>query len=284
MSGIAAARRVGVVALLALAPITLGPAVGAAAGPTQDGAEARPAGGQAAPPVTTAAAGPAADAAPKLPVGEELRYSGRFGIFGEVGEGRMTVVNGETVRGREVVRLDFDFEGRAMLRSIVDRTTSWVEPGAGAALRYHKSERHPLGSRQEEVEIFPDEGRWEARHDGADGSLPTARPLDELSFIYLVRGLDLEQGDVARIERHFDSHRNPVEVEHLGSDTITVPAGEFPVDVLEMRVRDEERFNGGGNIVLYLARDEARTPVRIETKQSRIGTLVLSLEERHAAP
>lgn len=217
---------------------------------------------------------------PKLPVGEDLRYSGRFGVFGEVGEGRMAVENGHTVRDQEVIRLDFDFEGRAMLRTIEDRTTSWVDPSTGAALRYYKNERHPLGSRHEEVEIYPDEGRWQ-EGGGIGGDLPTSNPLDELSFIYLVRGLDLAEGEVVRIERHFDAHRNPVEVEGLGAETIEVPAGEFPVDVLEMRVRDDERFNGGGTIVLYLARDETRTPVRIESKQSRIGTLELSLTERH---
>ena len=281
MSQQAVMKASGLVALLALAPAVWGP------GDVGMGPELSNHAQGTAGIVAHRAPAPGdtlgSDAPLKLPHGERLHYSGRFGVFGDVGEGTMTVENGHTVRDRDVVRLDFDFEGRAMLRTIADRTTSWVDPGKGRALRYHKDEKHPLGSRQEEVEIFVDEGRWEDRT-GAAGELPTSRPLDELSFIYLVRGLRLEEGEVVEVERHFDRDRNPVEVEGRGTDTIEVPAGEFPVDILEMRVRDEERFNGGGRIVLYLAHDEARTPVRIESKQSRLGTLVLRLEERSPAP
>ena len=272
----AAFRKGGVVALLLLAPPALEPMEVSAA--ADDVATAT---GAAAPTDIPADSVPV-EVTPMLPLGEDLRFSGRFGLFGDVGKGRMAVENDHTVRGQDVIRLDFDFEGRAMLRTIRDRTTSWVEPGEGMALRYHKDERHPLGSREEEVEIFPEDGRWEDR-DGTTGELPTSQPLDELSFIYMVRGLELEEGEVARIERHFDAQRNPVEVEALGSDTIEVPAGEFPVDILEMRVRDEERFNGGGSLVLFLTQDEERIPVRIESKQSRVGTLVLRLEERRGS-
>ncbi len=209
--------------------------------------------------------------------GETLVYEGRFGAFGSVGIG-VLMISEEEMEGRPVLRFDFDFEGRVALMSVRDHTSSWMDPGTMTSLRYEKNERHPLGSREESVRIFPAERRWEDAH-GPGGETPSADPLDELSFLFYLRTLDLEPGTRHTLDRHFDHARSPVEVRVLREDTIRVPLGEFAVTVVEMRVTDPERFGGDGRVTLSLAHDEFRTPVRIESAMPVAGSLTLSLKE-----
>lgn len=221
------------------------------------------------------------DTLPPAPFGpgETLVFRGTAGLLGEVGTGTLTVRQGDPVRGREVLALGFDFTGRVALFNLRDRTCSWVEPGRLAALRFHKDERHPLGRRQEVVEIFPDEGRW-VPEGGDPEAMRTAEPLDELSFLYFVRTLELEPGAVHVVDRHFDPERSPVLIRSLRQDTVEVPAGRYPVTVVEMLVKDPRRFGGQGRVVLHLADDATRAPVRIESALPGAGTMVLSLVER----
>src|SRR5690606_11934394 len=140
-----------------------------------------------------------------------------------------------------------------------------------------KQERHPLSSKSEEVEVYPGERRWQAAG-GREGRSQTDAPLDELSFLYYVRTLDLADGAVYVLERHFDPERNPVHVKVLGREQVAVPAGVFDVVVVEMRVRDRDHFDGHGSFRLYLTDDARRYPVRLETAASLAGTAVLELE------
>lgn len=214
-----------------------------------------------------------------FPAGETLVYRGTAGILGEVGTGTMSVRHGEPVRGREVTQFGFDFRGRVAFFDLRDRTCSWVERRSMTSLRFHKEERHPLGGREEAVEIFPEEGLW-VPDDGSSEAMRTGEPLDELSFLYFIRTLDLEPGAIHVVDRHFDPDRSPVVIRSLRRDTVEVPAGRFPVTVVEMRVRDPERFGGEGKVTLYLADDASRAPVRIESAMPGAGNLVLSLVDR----
>ena len=71
---------------------------------------------------------------------------------------------------------------------------------AGSSLRFHKSERSPLGSAEESVEVFPATNSW-TDADGRSGVSPGGPPLDELSFIYFIRTQPLEVGTKA-VSRH----------------------------------------------------------------------------------
>jgi len=215
--------------------------------------------------------------------GEELRYSGDFGVFGRVGRGQLSVSPLECLRDRPVHRLDFSFEGRVMLMSIRDRTQSWVLPGSLTSLRYHKEERHPLGTRVERVDIHPEDRRW-VGEGGARGTFATPTPMDELSFLFLARSLDLDLGETMEFDLHFDPARSPVRIRDRGRERIQVPAGTFDTRVVEMEVRDESRFGETGRVVLNLTDDAARIPVRIASAMPVVGSLVLVLEARTVNP
>ena len=239
-----------------------------------------------------APAGNAADApggggsvAPDAPFapGEELVFGVRSSRFGQIGEAYMRVAGPDTLRGREAYVLSFDFSAKVLLFRVSDRTRSWFDPGTASSLRYTKRERSPLSDRDEEVEIYPDERRWV--EDGVAGELLTPSPLDELSFLYYVRMLPLLDGDVYRLERHFDARRNPVTIAVAGRESrreaVGTPIeGTYELIVVDMQVPDGRQDGGTTRIRLYVTDDAAHVPVRLETAMPFGGTMVLELKAR----
>ena len=157
------------------------------------------------------------------------------------------------------------------------RSRSWLDSKRMTSLRFAKDERRLLARHRESVEVYPDQQRWAAA-DGRAGNSPTDAPLDELSFIYFVRTLPLTPGATFSFTRHFEKGRNPVEVNVIGREKITVEAGTFSTVVVEMRVRDPRHYQGEGVIRIHLTDDACRLPVRIESTVPGIGNTVLSLE------
>ena len=209
-------------------------------------------------------------------VGERLVYKARIPRFRGGGEGEMRVSGVETIRGRETWVLDFAFSGRVALSSVSDRTISWLDHERMAALRFHKRERSPISSNDVDVELYPEHKRWEGMEGG--GTTLTSTPLDELSFLYFVRTLPLENGTSVTFEHHFDESRNPVVVYVLGRTRLSVPAGDFDVVLVEMRVQDSGRFGGSGRVRMHLTDDARRIPVQMETSVPVAGTMILTLQ------
>ena len=207
--------------------------------------------------------------------GESFTYRGSTRL-GRIGTGTMTIAGTEVVRGRDTWLLRFDFRGRVGPAGVEDHTRSWLDPRALASLRYTKQERSPIGSRSQDVQMYPDTRRWEGAGGGA-GAMPTDAPLDELSFIYFLRTLPLKDGDVYHLDRHYEAGRNPVVIRVIGRGPIQVPAGRFQTIEVEMRVKDS-RYRGEGIIQLHFTDDERRVPVRIESQVPVAGRMVLSLQ------
>lgn len=211
-------------------------------------------------------------------VGETLEFAVRSSRFGEVGKGRMAVEGPVRLRGHDAVLLSMEVRGRVAFLRFSDVTRSWFDPTAGASLRFEKEERHPLARRDEAVDLLLAEGRW-VDGAGEGGTLAAAAPLDELSFIYHLRSLDLANGEDRAIHRHFDEERNPVRVRVVGTEVLRVPAGVFRTTVVEMEVRDPRRYDERGNVIrIHFSDDARRLPVRIESGAPGVGTLVMTLE------
>jgi len=211
-------------------------------------------------------------------VGERLQYRVSVGKLGTVGEGVMSVNGPEDVRGTMTVVLRSVIRARVGVIKNTERAASWLDPTRMAALRYQKR-THGLFARggDEQVEMFPDERRWKNGR-GKSGESPTDAPLDELSFIYYVRTLPLTGDSADVVERHYDRDRNPIAVRVIGRDTVRTPAGTFATIIVEMRVKDPERYGGEGIIRLHLSDDARRLPVRIESTVPGFGASVLTLD------
>jgi hypothetical protein len=197
--------------------------------------------------------------------GEVLAYQVSLGSHGRSGTGWLRVEPAEPLREEPVVLLRFDFDTRVGPFQIQHHSRSWLSTRRMTSLRYEVDERIPLKPVRKQVDIVP----------GADTS---PEPLDELSFLYALRMLPLAPGSVLKLNRHYDARRNPVVVRVLRRELLRVPAGEFPTVLVEMEVRDPERFGGRGVLRLHLTEDARRLPVRIESQVPVAGQLVLELE------
>ena len=244
---------------------------------------ASPAVAQVAPPALSADGriAPIAKPAAALPfaAGERLVYQVRLQRLGDVGRTVMTVEGPTALRGTEVHLLRFDFDARVGFVKATDRTQSWVDLTRMATLRFAKHERHPLSRSDEQVELYPERRAWESK-DGQRGESPTDAPLDELSFMYFLRTLELVEGAELGFDRHFEAARNPTVVRVIGREAIETPAGTFRTFLLEMRVRDPRRYKGEGTIRINISDDRCRLPVRIRSAMPIVGQATMTLAER----
>jgi hypothetical protein len=219
---------------------------------------------------------PSRDVLPFSP-GEELAFDVHSSRFGRIGQALMRV-SADTIRGIDAYLLSFDFSAKILVFQASDRTRSWFDPATRSALRYSKRERSPVVKRDESVEIFPDQQRWETR--AGSFASNTDAPLDELSFLYYLRTLPLEDDATYTIDRHFDPARNPVTIRVLRRDVLRDTIGVYQTVVVEMRVKDSRQSNGSSVLRLTLTDDSLHVPLRIESSMPLGGTMVMSLRAR----
>jgi len=232
----------------------------------------------------TASTTPAQDTTLPFAAGERLHYSVSARKLGTIGEGVMSVDGPVDVRGTTTLVLRSEVQARVGPIKTTERSESWIDPTRMVALRYQKRTRGMFArGGEEQVELFPEEQRWEGRH-GKGGQSPTATPLDELSFIYYLRTLPLKNDTVDTLERHYNAARNPISVRVVRRDTLNTKAGTFATIIVEMRVKDPERYGGEGVIRLHLSDDVHRYPIRIESSVPVLGATVLTLESITTPP
>jgi Protein of unknown function (DUF3108) len=198
--------------------------------------------------------------------GEELVFKVQSSRFGTIGRAMMRV-SADTLRGRDVYLLAFDMAAKVVLFKATDRTRSWVDAADFTTLRYTKRESSPLMKREEDVDVFPEEHRWQT----PNGTFlsETHEPLDELSFLYFIRTLPLDSGAVYSFDRHFDPARNPVVISVMSRDTGVI--------AVEMKVKDPRQSSGVSVIRLSLTDDEYRLPLRLESAMGIGGTMTMTL-------
>ena len=209
-------------------------------------------------------------------VGEHLVYDAHAGP-GLHGRAEMWIDGPTDLRGTPTIVLHFTFSARIGFLGVSDNTTSWLDPVRMASLRFTKEEHHLLARHSEDVSIDPMARTWTAS-DGREGKTTSARPLDELSFIYAVRTMTIPDGSTPLVlDRHFDPARSPTTLRSLGTGTVTTQAGVFATRDVEMRVRDARNYKGEGVIHFSLSDDACRRPIRIESNIPGAGSVVLTL-------
>jgi hypothetical protein len=209
--------------------------------------------------------------------GEKFTYAVRVATMGAKGRSTLWIDGTAVVRGAEVYVLRSETSVGIGFVKGVDRTTSYLDPARMTALRFVKKSRHIIASADDSVEMRPVQRTWS---DGRPETFPspTDAPLDELSFIYFLRTLPLEDDSLRAYTRHYDVGRNPITVQRVGRDTLTTKAGVFATIRVEMRVRDPRHYKGEGIIMLNLSDDSRRIPVRMQSVMPIVGTSVMLLE------
>lgn len=210
--------------------------------------------------------------------GERMRYDVKMGVF-SVGEGVLEVEGIDTIRGNPAYHLSMSLEGGIPLARVDDYFQSWLDAETLVSLRFHQQIREAGYESDRHYEILPEEGRWERTDEDNGGEMPTAFPLDDISFMYYVRTLDLTPGKEYRFDRYFKEDGNPVVVKVVGRDRIQVPAGTFETVVVRPVIQTDGLFSEGGEAELHFTDDEKRRLVYMRVKIPLVRSMTLHLSE-----
>jgi Protein of unknown function (DUF3108) len=236
---------------------------------------AAPARGQGA----TVQSGPPVHLTPaELPFqpGEEMSYEVTLSPFGRVGDGSLSVVALDTLRGIPTFRLRLDVKGGLLFAHIDDHLQSWVDPADFRSLRYQQDQHEVNYRKKQTLDFYPSEMEWVSSN-GKSGQLGSDQPLDDVSFLYYARLLPLEVGQTYVLNRYFSPAGNPVTLKVLRKDTVTVPAGTFPTIVVQPIIRTKGLFSQGGKAEVYFTDDARRILVLIKSNVPIVGSLDLRL-------
>ena len=211
-------------------------------------------------------------------LGESLSYKVSVGIFGASGHGSLTVAGLDTIRQRPAYHLRMLIKGGILFGKVDDRLESWLDAFKLCALRFEQDQHEIRYRRHRILDFFHEECRWQRVDSQEGGSMPTDAPLDEISFIYFVRTIPLEVGQTYTFDRYFKREGNPVILQVLRKQRITLPAGVFDTVVVRPIIHSGGLFGQGGEAEIYFTDDGRRLPVELRSKVPVLGHLDLALE------
>lgn len=221
-----------------------------------------------------------ADAAVPYAPGERLTYEVKLGWF-SVGEGHMSVVGIDTVRGRPAYHVQLGIKGGIPMARVNSTFSSWIDTRNLASRRFIQDQDEVGTKRFRHYEIFPEEGRFERVDEDADAedndTFATDIPLDDISFVYFVRTVPLVVGETYTYNRYFKEESNPVILQVVRKDRVTVPAGTFNTIVVRPVIKTRGLFGEGGEAELHFTDDSRRILVMMTSKVPVMGSLSLHL-------
>lgn len=210
--------------------------------------------------------------------GERAEYRVSLGIFGNVGHGSMEVVGTERVHGHQTYHLQFVLQGKVLVGSVDDLFESWLDVEQLFARRHHKRQHEITYNAEKAYDFFPDRMIFQHRESGKTEPLASSEPLDEVSFLYYVRTLDLQPGRTYTLNRYYKESGNPVTLKVLRREVMQGPeGGEVPVVVVQPIIRTSGLFGEGGRAEVYFTDDHRRILVKMTSRVPVIGRLGLTL-------
>jgi uncharacterized protein DUF3108 len=211
-------------------------------------------------------------------IGERADYSVKYGPF-SVGRGIVEVVGLDTIRGLESWHIMFRVRGGVPGFRVDDRMESWMDTGTLASLRFRQEMNEGSRERERQFEIFPDRGHF--IEDNKEPQPTVLLPLDDGSFLYFLRTIPLEVGREYSFDRYFRPDRNPVRIQVLRRDTISVPAGRFATVVVRPIIKAKGVFSENGRAEVWLSDDDRRLMVQLKS-HLKFGSLSLYLRSYQA--
>ena len=210
--------------------------------------------------------------------GERLHYQVKLGVF-SAGDGYLAVEGVDTTRGRETYRLGMGLKGGLLFAKVDDRYESHLDIRSLVS-RHFIRDIHEVGYKSyREWAIYPELGYWERLDESRSETMVATEPLDELAFIFWMRTLPLEVGEVYTYHRYFKNDGNPVILKVLRRERREVPAGEFDTIVIQPIIRTGGLFSEGGKAEIYLTDDADRFLVYLRSEIPIVGSVTLHLRE-----
>jgi hypothetical protein len=216
---------------------------------------------------------------------ERAEYRVTLGAL-DAGTGVMEVLGREDVDGHETYHVALRIEGGLGPLRIDDRFESWVDAASWNdrpnlfSRRFVQDQRELGNRRQRRYELWPERKQYRRVDTDETIALPTDRPLDDVSVVYLARGLPLKVGDTYTIDRYFKADANPIVLRVVRRETVTVPAGTFQTIVVHPTIKTSGLFGEGGEAELFFTDDAQHVLVQMRSKVPLIGSLSLHLVSR----
>jgi hypothetical protein len=213
---------------------------------------------------------------------ERAEYQVKLGAM-DAGTGVMEVLGREAVDGHGTYHVVLRIEGGLGPLRIDDRFESWVDSASWMHRptlfsRRFVQDQNELGNRrQRRYEMSPERKQYRRVDTDETLALPTDRPLDDVSVVYLARGLPLKVGDTYTIDRYFKADANPIVLRVVRRETVTVPAGTFQTIVVRPTIKTSGLFGEGGQAELFFSEDAQHVLVQMRSKVPLIGSLSLLL-------
>jgi hypothetical protein len=222
---------------------------------------------------------PAIRATPAVPfpVGERLSFGARYGIF-NVGTAVMEVIGIDTVHEMETVHIRFRITGGALWYHLDQTIESWVGRYDFRSRRFSSVQDERDRHRERRYEIFPDSGFY--REEGRDTTFATVlEPLDDAAFLYWIRTVPLEVGKKYEYARYFRPDRNPVIIEVLGRERVSVAGKKWRALVVRPKIPQARGiFGEKSETRIWLSDDAQRLVLAIQSNFS-FGQVTLKLKE-----
>jgi len=163
-----------------------------------------------------------------------------------------------------------------------DMARSIFDPLIGQSLSYNLKEVYGKKQRRREVIFDSAHGTVTSKlNDDATETLPVpVHVLDPLSALYVIRMMDNFTIGKSIVLPVFESGKNwSVEIQVLGREKVSTPAGEFDAIKLRTYPRYEGVFLNKGVVLLWLSDDDRKIPLLIKSSL-KVGSFVLILTER----
>lgn len=209
-------------------------------------------------------------------IGERLTYDVYFGPL-KAGEGSMEVLGHEDVRGKQAWHTRFRVRGGVPFYRVDDVLESWIGVECFHSLRFVQDFEEAGRVRERRYEIYPERAAFREDTLAEEASVPD--PLDDGSFFYFIRTVDLQPGKTYTFNRYFRPDRNPVIIKVLKRERIRVPAGAYNAIVIQPIIKTRKMFSEKGEAHIWLSDDADRIMLQMKTKLP-IGSLNLYLKSR----
>jgi len=213
----------------------------------------------------------------RFPVGERLTYGAKYGLF-NVGTAVMEVVGIDTVQQTEAVHIRFRITGGALWYHLDQTIESWVGRYDFRSRRFYSIQDERNRHRERRYEIYPDSGIY--REEGRDTAFATVpEPLDDAAFLYWIRSVPLEVGKRYEYARYFRPDRNPVIIEVLGHERVSVAGKKWRALVVRPKIpQGRGIFAEKSETRIWLSDDERRLVLAIQSTFS-FGQVTLKLKD-----
>ncbi|HEU5262115.1 MAG TPA: DUF3108 domain-containing protein [Gemmatimonadales bacterium] len=210
-------------------------------------------------------------------VGERLVYQAKYGLF-NVGTATMQVAGIDSIRGVETMHFVFHIEGGALWYHLDQKLESWVGRHDFHSRRFWNQTEEKGKTWQRQFDIYPDSGFY--REASRDTILPTVPdPLDDAAFLYWIRTVPLEMGKKYEYRRYFRPERNPVIVEVLKRERVSVAGRKWKAIVIRPKIpRGGGIFAEKADARMWLSDDSLRIMLALQSNFS-FGQVTLKLKE-----